>query len=812
MKDNIVNLVEEAINNDNYSIYNYNYCGDVEEYIYTSGIRVVKTWDKMKKNEASKMDFECCLRNFLMLVNTEIKIVSYIPSEAFVSFGLIQDMNTFAIFVSDYLPSYINDNLVKQAFMRNIECTNKVTNSILTTNPFIQQLTGRKFVEYKSEEQKMCVTGALKTPGGYTTLISMSTGGGKSLVTQAVSYQTEGLTIVILPTISLMLDQYNNAKSIIDSDVDEEIFYYHSGCDLTPFLSSLEKKKARLLFISPESILKNEMLKLALNNANERGYLKNIIVDEAHIIIEWGSSFRIAFQCLDAIRKSYLRNNPNIRTFLLSATYSDETIRQLKLFYSENDKWIEIRCDRLRHELRYDIIKANSKTEKGRKIHQLVGILPHPMIIYVKSPDDAEELKMQLIKNGYKNIRTFTGNTPSSKRDDIINEWKNNDFNLMIATCAFGVGVDKRDVRTVLHTYIPENPNKYYQEAGRGGRDGLPCLSVVVYTEEDVEAAFSLLSKVITTEKLVGRWFSMLRSNKTKSLMDNKYIIDTYVKPNYNEDDVFADSISNQDVNWNVYVILLLRRNNLVKIDDVQHVNEKYVFYIELLDRCLLSENEETVNLLDKIRNTEWENTEKEFMLMKHSLHNIGKICWSSMFNKVYRRTDEYCAGCNSHIDIQNYEDRKVLRKRVDNPRINFTKKIDELSYGSIVSCVICRNDTLENFINFIDYGFDVVVAPKSIVQNVSDKISTNNKGLIYCDYMKFLELLSESRYYVSGGILIYFPSDTILQKRIIGVIEKQVQDNNSKSRYVIYAEKNYELPFKEKPLSDIIAGPCREI
>ena len=138
------------------------------------------------------------------------------------------------------------------------------------------------------------------------------------------------------------------------------------------------------------------------------------------------------------------------------------------------------------------------------------------------------------------------------------------------------------------------------------------------------------------------------------------------------------------------------------------------------------------------------------------------------MFNKVYRRTDEYCAGCNSHIDIQDYEDRKVLRKRVDNPRINFIKKVDELSYGSIVSCIICRKDTLDNFIKFIEYGFDVVVAPKAIIQKISDKISTNNKGLIYCDYIKFLELLSESRYYVSGGIIIYFPSEIILQKRII--------------------------------------------
>ena len=132
------------------------------------------------------------------------------------------------------------------------------------------------------------------------------------------------------------------------------------------------------------------------------------------------------------------------------------------------------------------------------------------------------------------------------------------DFDLMIATCAFGVGVDKKDVRTVLHTYIPENPNKYYQEAGRGGRDGLPCLSTIIYTNQDVDSAFNFVSKVITTEKLIGRWFSMLLSNKTQPLHNSQYLIDTYVKPKYNSNEEFIDSISSQDINWNVYVICLL--------------------------------------------------------------------------------------------------------------------------------------------------------------------------------------------------------------------------------------------------------------
>ena len=141
----------------------------------------------------------------------------------------------------------------------------------------------------------------------------------------------------------------------------------------------------------------------------------------------------------------------------------------LKKYYSENDNWIEIRCDKLRKEIRYNVIKAKNQGDKTEKLIDSVRLLPHPMIIYVKSPGDADYIYSLLEAEGLKNIRRFTGNTSNAERDAIITDWLDNRFEIMIATCAFGVGVDKKDIRTVLHTYIPENPGKYYQEAGRGG-------------------------------------------------------------------------------------------------------------------------------------------------------------------------------------------------------------------------------------------------------------------------------------------------------------------------------------------------------
>ena len=100
----------------------------------------------------------------------------------------------------------------------------------------------------------------------------------------------------------------------------------------------------------------------------------------------------------------------------------------------------------------------------------------------------------------------------------------------MIATCAFGVGVDKKDVRTVLHTYVPSGPDQNYQECGRGGRDGLPCLSVMLYTEDDINSAKSLMQKVLTVEKLSGRWYSMINSCKA-NIRIGRVTLDTSVTP-----------------------------------------------------------------------------------------------------------------------------------------------------------------------------------------------------------------------------------------------------------------------------------------
>ena len=213
-------------------------------------------------------------------------------------------------------------------------------------------------------------------------------------------------------------------------------------------------------------------------------------------------------------------NNPGIRTILLSATFESKSIEVLKKLFSDGNKWIEVRCDELRHEPRYIILKEKGYKNKDKKTIELVRKLPHPMIIYVARPDDAERVKNLLCDNGIRNTRTYTGLTNNDIREQLLKEWKENKFEIMIATSAFGVGVDKPDVRTVLHLYIPQNPNAYYQELGRGGRDQLPCLSVMCTYTDDLKFAFQRISKrVMTTEKIIGRWDSMFNNKLSISCL-----------------------------------------------------------------------------------------------------------------------------------------------------------------------------------------------------------------------------------------------------------------------------------------------------
>lgn len=751
--------------------------------------RLIKYYCKFKEKKISIFDLLVTLRNYLIVTCCTIAVSDTLKQQILKfqnEFGFKFDGEGNVYAVTD-LRETTNESLINTGFIRNKGNKNEQEKYFIRTSAFIKNLTGFEF--YKSIEQKLAVTGALNTPVGYTTLVALPTGGGKSLITQVVPYQVEkSLTVVIVPTVSLAMDQKRVARKNIKHNSNHEIYYYYSKtkeCELDEMINSIESETAKIIFISPEAIIKNKRISKVIRDANDKHYLKNVIIDEAHLLIEWGTFFRMDYQFLEIWRKGLLKYNTSLRTYLLSATFEKKTVSDLKLMFSVEKKWIEIRCDALRKEPRFVYIQTRSYEEKKHKMIELIHKLPRPMIVYVTSPDTAERVKKILISQGYSNIPTYTGKTQSQDREKLINDWENDEFDLIIATSAFGVGVDKPDVRTVLHLFVPANPNEYYQELGRGGRDGLPCLSVMCIDEiKDLNAAFSKLEKVLSNEKIIGRWFSMLDS-RTSLRSSSTINLDTSVKPSYNlndEDDETEGSIA--DIKWNIYVILLLRRYNLLTIENITTdiAYERYNFEIKIIEYRLMENNDEAFKVIEKIREKEWHKLESDFYVIKNTIKNHKFVCWSDMFTDSYDRVDEYCAGCNTHENaIGDVKDFFPLRKKISEPikRIE-TKESSLFSYYGeiIVNGKKYDYKTIANIlkqdVNAIILDYDYQRCLVSLLNHLDQRSDVNLIGIDEFDEL----VKKQSWYWISGKILVLHSGDFNASKKLVNLTKKAVKNS----------------------------------
>ena len=782
-KEYIIDNIEKLINGE---ICEFQICEEVsstvDSFMENTTIRLINTYKKYQVGECGKSDYLVSLRNFMIVFQAKLRIkdTNIIENN---HFGIHKDSSGFRYYATYDIPKYIKYELfVKDAFISfGTQEAKRESRYSLRTNGYVKELTGFDF--FKSIEQKLCVYGALNTPAGYTTLVSMPTGGGKSLITQAVGYANEGLSIVVVPTVSLAIDQERVAKSTLKIKSDNEIFYYDSKKNnIAQISDAILKKKAKLLFISPEALIKNDQFRKLLQQANKNRYINNLIIDEAHIVVAWGDFFRVDYQCLGPWRSDLLKVNPDIRTFLLSATFQDDTVTTLKKIFVNDEKWIEIRCDSLRKEPRYIMIKADGYCDKCSRVLELVNKLPHPMILYVNAPYAAKKWKEYLEKYGYNNIKTFTGETKSEERKTLIDEWAKNKYDLMIATAAFGVGVDKPDVRSVIHLYMPENPDTYYQELGRGGRDGLPCLSVMCIDKADIVSGYKNVSKVLTTEKLCGRWWSMFTNNKNQ-WQNGLIAILASTKPNYSKTNYFEEG-NDTDEKWNINVLLLLNRYEQIKIvalDLDQH--NRYIFTVKILNDQITSNTDENKKLFDSIREDELLKSKKAIDLIKKAIENDAKECWSTMFYDTYSLVSEYCPGCNQHCNrVADELNRFPLLVDVKGPEKNLLMSMKDFFSNTNEVLIISKQKKMELIEKYLP---DVVVCEN--IENIENIEKIQRPGINYMNFAEFRVLqMSNNFFYISGLVLVIYSEDQDKALSEYNTIVKYLD----KDRYVIHVSK----------------------
>ncbi len=768
----------------------------VESFMKKTALRLVKSYSSYVRAENGLSDLLSDLRNFMLVFQCKLRIDTIdIPTPN--RFGIYRDEYLGMYYAAYDIPSFVKyDSLIKDAFITDSTPLPLISSKyLLDTNGYIKTITG--FNSFKSIEQKLCVYGALNTQAGYTTLISMPTGGGKSLVTQALSYESKGLSIVIVPTVSLAIDQERVAKKNIKCAQEGEIFCYYSGVkNFGDIIAAIQKQNARLLFISPEALIKNDKFKELILEANKSKYLKNIIVDEAHIVVSWGDFFRVDYQCLGPWRKELLRNNPQLRTFLLSATFSDETVDILRRIFSENDRWIEVRCDSLRREPRYVYVGAENGFDKRNKVLDLIDRLPRPTIVYAKSPFEANKWIEFLKNNGYKKIHMFTGETKSDERRTLIDSWVDNEFDLMVATSAFGVGVDKSDVRSVIHLYAPENPDAYYQELGRGGRDGLPSLSVMCLDSDDIQNGAKHVTKVLTKDTFWGRWWSMY-SNPQNMWQGGTIAILASTKPNYNKTEYFEEG-NDTDEKWNINVLLLLSRYQQIQIVGLDLDNEnRYIFTVKILNDLILHDSDEAKQLFENIRNKEADRAQSAYSLLKAAIQKREVLCWSEMFAETYPLVSEYCAGCNCHEETVFDE---LNRFPLLSP-INAPKKVvsdDAKSFFGETDSALIISKNRNAFIK--KYRPDVVICSE-----MPDEMLMEPE-INYMNFTEYRELQSrDNGFYTTGLVMvIYTGSDEVKRKNFQSIYRYLGND-----RYTLHiADVDFVVSVANgKCVSDLIKG-----
>ncbi|MEH2026835.1 protein DpdF [Nostoc sp.] len=438
-------------------------------------------------------------------------------------------------------------------------------------DPFLQLV---KLDAYRSSGQREAIRSVLTAPDNSTLIINLPTGAGKSLCAQLPallnSRNNNGVSVVVVPTTALAIDQERALKS--KSSVHHATAYYSDDS-----VDGKERREGirdriragtqRIIFTSPESLM--DSLASALYEAAKRGILRYFIIDEAHMVEQWGDDFRPAFQEIPGLRRDLLRLS-SFNTLLLTATLTESCLDTLETLFGKDLQVIS--AVQLRPEPAYWFKRCETEEIRKERLIEAVYHLPRPLIIYGTKVKDIEDWKRELTHAGFKRTDIMTGKSTSQQRLQLIEKLQAGKIDIVVATSAFGLGIDQSDVRAVIHVCIPETIDRFYQEVGRGGRDGKACISLTLYTTEDFSIARGLNEKsTITIERGLQRWQSMFA--KKEALKDGKYRVPIDNPPSLLEGDI--DMQSDQNRAWNIRTLTLMNRANLIAIDSVEPPQKK---------------------------------------------------------------------------------------------------------------------------------------------------------------------------------------------------------------------------------------------
>ena len=442
-----------------------------------------------------------------------------------------------------------------------------------------------KLDHYLSAAQADAVRGVALSPPGSVTVVALPTGAGKSLVglSAASLGSAGGVSVVVVPTIALAYDQEFKSREIFPGVPIDAWRGELKPDERKAIRQRICSGEQRIIYAAPESIIGG--LASALYDAADQGLLRAFIVDEAHLVAQWGNGFRPDFQAMSGLWQQLRQTSPPdraFRTVLMTATLTEESNRTLHTFFGRADQIETLASVHLRPEPDYFIAECQSPAELGGSVladdtggappgekrrlpEQVASVLevlrwgPRPAILYVTERAEATKWCQRLKEKHWLRVGCIHGGTNDKAREKAIDLWRKNQLDVMVATSAFGLGMDKGDVRLVIHACVPETVDRFYQEVGRGGRDGCPSVSVLLWTQKDLEVAESISGPKIIGEELgLERWNAIRHSSKWdgETMLANLRAL----RPGMVWD-------GDANMGWNIKTLLLLARAGALTIE-----------------------------------------------------------------------------------------------------------------------------------------------------------------------------------------------------------------------------------------------------
>lgn len=412
------------------------------------------------------------------------------------------------------------------------------------------------------------------------TLVLLPTGAGKSLCYQLPALLKEGTCLVVSPLLALMKDQVNQLKfrgieaEYLSSELDEY--------DAETIYNRCKEGLTKLLYISPERLTNTQFLQNI-----EEIQLSFIAVDEAHCISEWGQDFRPSYQNI----KGFRSNNPEIPCLALTATATPKVLEEIKNKLELKNPAVFQKSFK-RNNIR---IFTEEVSDKFQRVFDILKYNNDSGIVYVRTRKEAEQLAEFLKKNQLKNVDYFHAGLTAKEKNAKQTLWNNSDNHVLISTNAFGMGIDKDNVRFVIHYSPAASIENYYQEIGRSGRDGKESFAFMLWNKQELLNFDQILKNQIPNKaeflKIISYLYSIFQVAEfelpEKTFQLNAIGIQNFTRLSKAKINNVLNFLHNQEIIYYNDNKSLSSLELFIESDEIDQLPQKDAYFIELLFRTI---------------------------------------------------------------------------------------------------------------------------------------------------------------------------------------------------------------------------------